>query len=408
MNIKDIIEKKKDGKELSYAELEFAFNGFLNKEIPDYQISALLMAITINSMTFNETLNLTDIFIKSGEVLNLCNLYKETADKHSTGGIGDKVSLIVVPLVASCGIIVPKMSGRELGITGGTIDKLESIPGFKINVPKEDFFKELKDVGCAIIAQSNEIAPLDKIVYELRDVTATVSSVPLIASSIMSKKIALGAKNILIDLKIGKGALIQSNKDAILLKTWLENIGSHYDKNVRVIISNMDNPLGNNVGNALEVVEAIDVLKGKKGNLRDVCLLIAANIVNMTKKISFNDAKEMVVKNLDNNNALKKFYEMVKYQGGNIEKLKLSKKIIEIKSNKEGILKQIDAKKIGEITLLLGAGRMSKNDAIDYGVGLEIVQELGNKIAKGDILCKLYVKDNFINNLNIEDAFLIN
>ena len=407
MDILQIINKKKNNEKLTKEELEFAFNGYLNHEIKDYQMSSLLMAICINGMSFEETLFLTGIFINSGKKYDLYKKFNLSVDKHSTGGIGDKVSIIVVPLVASCGIVVPKMSGRGLGITGGTVDKLESIDGFKVEISDDDFIKQLTDIKCAIISQNDSLCPLDKEIYTLRDVSGTTNSIPLIASSIMSKKIALGTKNIVIDLKVGNGALIKNKKDARKLKKTLIDIGKAYDKNVLVVISNMNSPLGNNIGNKLEIMEAIDILLGKKNDLYYKSLQVASNMVCLAKNVSYKKAYKEVLNNLENKNAYNVFLKMIKYQGGIIDNLKINANYFEVKSLCSGILKEINASKIGNIVKNLGGGRINKEDKIDYDVGIILLKKEGEKVLKGDSLCQVYHNRKSVDEATVLDAFVI-
>ena len=405
--ILDIISKKANNYELTKEELETIFMGYLNDEVKDYQMSAFLMAICINDMSDSEVFALTDIFIRSGDILDLSFIDKIKVDKHSTGGVGDKTTLIVAPLVASCGVPVIKMSGRGLGYTGGTIDKLESIPGFIVNLTEEEIKKQAQDIGLVITSQTKDLAPLDKKVYALRDVTATTNSIPLIASSIMSKKIAGGADKIVIDIKVGNGALIKTKESAERLSSLLIKIGTYYQKEVRTVISNMDRPLGHNIGNKLEVIEALDVLKGNaKGELLDLSLNLASEMVSLGKDISEKKAREEVVGNLENGKALNKFLEFVKYQHGNIDKLEVDAKVYNIKANKNGILKDINALAIAKLSEKLGAGRKDKDDKIDYNAGIVIKKEIGDKIKEGDILASLYTNiDN--KEFNLERIFEI-
>lgn len=394
--ILDIINKKANNYELTKEELETIFMGYLNDEVKDYQMSAFLMAVCINDMSDSEVFALTDIFIRSGDILDLNFIDGVKVDKHSTGGVGDKTTLIIAPLVASLGVPVIKMSGRGLGYTGGTIDKLESIPGFRTALSLEEIKKQASDIGIVVTSQTKDLAPLDKKVYALRDVTATTNSIPLIASSIMSKKIAGGADKIVIDIKVGDGALVNTEEDAKRLESLLIKIGSYYQKEVRTVISNMDRPLGNSVGNRLEVLEAIDVLKGNgKGELLDLSLTLASKMVSMGKGISEEEALNLVKENLNNGKALNKFLEFVKYQGGEIEKLEIDSKVYNIKANRSGILKNIDALGVAKLSLSLGAGRTNKDDDIDYNAGVVIRKEIGDEINEGDILASLYT--------NIED-----
>lgn len=386
----DIINKKRLGMILSYQELEEIFNGFLEGSVYDYQMSSLLMAICIKGMTDKEIFDLTDIFIKSGDAFDFPGI---EVDKHSTGGVGDKTTLIISPIVASLGIPVVKMSGRGLGITGGTIDKLESIPGFKVGLTDSEVAKQKRDIGLVITSQTANLVPLDKKVYALRDVTATVESIPLIASSIMSKKIAGGADKILIDIKVGKGALIKTEKDALKLKELMIKIGNHYKKEVRCVISNMNNPLGRNIGNALEVLEAIEVLKNREPSyLLDLCINLSSEMVSMAKNISKEEASILVEEVLNNGKAYDKFLEFVKYQHGNIDKLEISSKLVEIKSSISGVVREIDAYKMGHLALELGAGKEYEEDIINPQVGIVLNKLVGDKINIGDILCTAYVE----------------
>ena len=407
MNIIDVISKKRDNGELTREELEFAFNGFLKKEVQDYQMSALLMAICINGMTVQEVFDLTDIFINSGEVLDLSSIPGVKVDKHSTGGVGDKTTLIVAPIVASLGIKVPKMSGRGLGLTGGTIDKLESIPGFRVEATKEQFLKQLNDIGMIVCSQTDTLVPLDREIYSLRDVTGTVDSVPLIAVSIMSKKIASGADKILIDIKCGDGALLQDERTAKELRDLMIRIGNKYEKEVRCLISDMNIPLGYTVGNALEVAEAEAVLEGKvRNNLYDLCVDIASNMVSMAKEISIIDAREEVIDAINSKKALDKFNQFINYQGGNIEQMQISENKLEVKSTKKGTIKSINANIVAKVSNSLGSGRTNKEDKIDPTVGVFLNKQVGDTIDLGETLCTLYynkVQDNF----NITEAFEI-
>ena len=407
MNVIDIIDKKRNNEELTKEELAFIFNGFLKKEVKDYQMSSLLMAICINGMSDQEIFDLTDIFIQSGEVLDLSSIKGVKVDKHSTGGVGDKTTLVVAPIVASLGIIVPKMSGRGLGLTGGTIDKLESIPGFKVALTKDEFTKELNEIGMVVCSQTETLVPLDKEVYALRDVTGTVNSIPLIAVSIMSKKIASGADKILIDIKYGAGALIKDERSARELKDLMIRIGNNYEKEVRCLISDMNVPLGICIGNALEVAEAVELLDGKvRNNLYDLCVDIASNMVSMGKNISIIDARDEVIEAINSRKALEKFYQFVSYQGGRIDDMKISDNKMEIKSTKKGIITNIDALIVSKVSNALGSGRVTIEDKIDHGVGVFLNKQIGDTVAVGDTLCTLYY-NQVDNNFNITEAFTI-
>lgn len=389
----DIINKKRLGKELSYLELFDIFNGYLDGDVPDYQMSALLMAICINGMTDEEIFSLTKIFIDSGDRLDFSDIKGIKVDKHSTGGIGDKTTLIIAPIVASLGIPVIKMSGRGLGYTGGTIDKLESIPGYRIDLSEKEIVKQVHDLGIVITGQTGNLVPMDKVIYALRDVTATVSSIPLVASSIMSKKIAAGADKILIDIKVGNGALLTNREDAKKLSDLMIKIGEFYGREVRTIISDMNVPLGRCVGNALEVKEAIDVLRGKEtdNNLTDLCIELSTDMVSMGLQISKKQAKEMVLNTIYNGSAYMKFLKLIERQKGDISKLKVSEKVIKVKSPKDGIVKKINALELGKLSLRLGAGKEEMDDKIDYGVGVKLNKLVDDEVKKGDVLFEMYV-----------------
>ena len=389
----DIINKKRLGKELSYLELFDVFNGYLEGDVPDYQMSALLMAICINGMTDEEIFALTKIFIDSGDRLDFSDIKGIKVDKHSTGGIGDKTTLIIAPIVASLGIPVIKMSGRGLGYTGGTIDKLESIPGYRIDLSEKEIVKQVHDIGIVLTGQTGNLVPMDKVIYALRDVTATVSSIPLVASSIMSKKIAAGADKILIDIKVGNGALLTNREDAKKLSDLMIKIGEFYGREVRTIISDMNVPLGRCVGNALEVKEAIDVLRGKEtdNNLTDLCIELSTDMVSMGLQVSKKQAKEMVLNTIYNGSAYMKFLKLIERQKGDISKLKISDKVIKVKSPKDGIVKKINALELGKLSLRLGAGKEEMDDKIDYGVGVKLNKLVDDEVKKGDVLFEMYV-----------------
>lgn len=394
--IVDIINKKRLGLELSYSELDFFFNGYLNGKVKDYQMSSLLMAICINGMTDEEIFALTKIFIDSGDVLDFSEIPGIKVDKHSTGGVGDKTTLIIAPIVASLGIPVVKMSGRGLGYTGGTIDKLESIKGFNIALSDNQVFNQVKKIGVVVTGQTADLAPMDKAIYALRDVTGTVSSIPLIASSIMSKKIAAGADKILIDIKVGNGALLQKKSDANKLSDLMKKIGKFYNREVRTIISDMNVPLGHAIGNSIEVMEAIKVLKGEKtnNNLVDLCIELATEMVSMGKNIDRAVAYDEVVDSIKSGKAYNKFLELVKAQGGKIDSLRLSDDSIEIVATEAGIVKKINALELGKLSVKLGAGRVNKEDKIDYNVGIYLNKLVGDTVKKGDILATIYVNKN--------------
>ena len=398
-----IVDKKNKKQELSYKELDMYFNAYLNDKINDEVMTKLLKAICKNGLNDKEIINLTDIFIKSGDTLNLDYL-GITVDKHSTGGIGDKTTLILAPLLASCNILMPKMSGRGLGYTGGTIDKLESI-NVNVNLSEKTFIKTVKDIGFCIISQTKNICLMDKKIYALRDVTNTTESIGLIASSIMSKKIACGASKIVIDIKIGNGALIKNYDDAIKLAKIMKKIGKHYNKEVICILTDMTNPLGSNVGNKIEVMEVLDILQNKKDNLlKSLVIDMATEIVMVVKNVSKKDAKKEVITNLENGKAYEKFITYVNRQNGNINNLKL-KKGINVLSEKEGYLKEINALEIGKLSCKLGSGRVKKEDNIDYDAGVILKKEVGSYVKKGDILCTIYGKKQ--ESIDIDKIFKI-
>ena len=393
MTIVDIINKKRLRESLTKEELSYAFNGYNEGKISDYQMSSLLMAICINGMTDNEILDLTDIFINSGDILDLSMVDGITVDKHSTGGVGDKTTLVIASIAASLGVKVPKMSGRGLGHTGGTIDKLESIPGFRVDLSIEEFINQLNTVGAAIISQTANLAPLDKKIYALRDVTGTVESIPLIAVSIMSKKIASGADKIVIDIKMGNGALLKDEIEAKEISRIMKLIGEKYKKDVVTLITPMGIPLGNNIGNSLEILEVIKILKNEEDNyLVDLCKELASNMVSLGKGILLEDASILVEESLTSGKAYDKFLEIVKAQGGDLSGLKVSDKTLEIHSVKSGKIVGIDAYGFGNLSVSLGAGRITKEDKIDYGVGIVLNKTVGDTVLAGDTLCTLYLK----------------
>ena len=388
MNIIDIINKKRLNKILTYDELSYAFNGYLNGNIEDYQMSALLMAITINGLSFDETYNLTKIFIDSGERYHFKN---RVCDKHSTGGIGDTVTLVIAPILAACDVPIAKMSGRGLGITGGTIDKLESIPGFNVNLTKNDFYENIEKCNIAIGAQTKNLVPLDKVIYALRDVTGTTESIPLIASSIMSKKIASGASFIVIDIKCGEGALIKTEADAKLLSEWLIKIGRRFEVNVKTLITNMDEPLSNAIGNALEVIEAIEVLDGKNTKLTKISLEVAATLIACYKGLAYESGYILAKKTLSDGSAKKAFEKWISIQGGDLSKLTVSNYIYHIKSNKDGVITNVSALACGKLSVKLGAGRQTKDAKINYGVGIKLYKNSNDYVKKGDLLANIYL-----------------
>ena len=408
MNILEIIEKKKNNEALTYDEIKYAVMGYVNDEIPDYQMSSLLMAIVINGMNEEETIKLTDIMLESGEKVDLSKIDGVVVDKHSTGGVGDKTTLVLAPLVASLGIKIAKMSGRGLGHTGGTIDKLESIEGFKVNLSEEEFINQVNKVGCAVVSQTKNLVPADKKIYALRDVSGTTESIPLIASSIMSKKIASGASIIVIDVKVGNGALMKNKEDATKLAKLMIKIGKKYNRKVVCVLSDMEQPLGKNIGNGLEVKEAIDTLKGRgPKDLTKLVLVLGIILVKEALNISDKEAKELLLNNIKNGKAYDKFKEFVSAQGGNIDNIDIEDNVISIKSNKDGFIEHIDALKLGELVKNIGGGRISKEDKINYGVGLSLNKKVGEYLLGNEELLKLYLKDKDISIKEITDCFTI-
>lgn len=408
MDILEIIDKKRLKKELNSKEIEYVINGFLKEEIKDYQMSALLMAITINGMTDDETIYLTDAMLNSGDILDTSKIDGIIVDKHSTGGIGDKVTLVLCPLLASLGINVLKMSGRGLGYTGGTIDKLESIPGFNVSLSEEAFVNQVNDISIAISSTNLDLDKADKKIYALRDVTSTVSSIPLIASSIMSKKLACNADIILIDVKVGNGALIKNLEEAKELARLLCKIGKSYNKVVLCLLTNMNQPLGFAIGNALEVEESINTLKGLgPKDLLDLVISLAVLVVSPIKKINVEEAKKLILENLNNGEAYKKFKEFVEHQGGNLAELYISRNTISIKSEENGYINYINAEKLGELSNLLGAGKQSMDDIIDYSVGIKLNKKVGDYVKKEEELLKLYINKKEIDKKEFLDCFSI-
>lgn len=391
MNIIDIINKKRLKQELTKEEIDFVITNMLNGNIKDYQISSLLMAIVLNGMNIQETINLTDAMIKSGDVIDLSNVNGIVVDKHSTGGVGDKVTLVLAPILASLGLKVAKMSGRGLGHTGGTIDKLEAIKGYQVEISQEQFIKQVNENNIAVISQTGNLAPADKKLYALRDVTGTVESIPLIAASIMSKKIASGANFIILDVKVGNGALMKNLDDATSLAYTMIEIGKKYNRKVLCVLTNMDEPLGLAIGNSLEVKEAIEALKGNgPSDLNEIVYTMASLVLKNAKNISFEQAYNEVVDAINKQLGYNKFMELIRLQNGNIELLNVSNNILNIKSIKSGYIKSIDALKLGNLARNLGAGRLTKEDIIDYEVGFRLTKKVGDFVSVGDSLVEVY------------------
>ncbi len=396
-----IIRKKRDGHELLQEEITRFVNEYTEGKTPDYQASALLMAICIKGMTSRETSDLTIAMAQSGDQVDLKGLGKLSADKHSTGGVGDKTSLIVLPIAAVLGCKVAKMSGHGLGHTGGTVDKLESIPGYETAISPDILIEQTKKVGIALASQSGNLVPADKKIYALRDVTGTVESIPLIASSIMSKKLASGAQNIVLDVKVGSGAFMKSIEEARALANAMVDIGKASGRNVRAILTNMDIPLGNAVGNSLEVIEAIEILKGNSDkNLLDICCNLAAHMASMATGIDEEKALSGAYGTIENGTALKKFREWIEEQGGDgriVDDYSLFKKAAveyEVKAEKDGFISKMDAEKIGSICVDLGGGRKTKDDKIDHTAGIILIKKTGDRVKKGEVIAKLYTNKN--------------
>lgn len=400
MRAVDIIRKKRFGGELTESEIGFLIAGLVNGTIPDYQISAWAMAVCYMGMTDKETAALTMAMANSGDTVDLSPIAGIKVDKHSTGGVGDKTTLIVAPLVAACGVPVAKMSGRGLGHTGGTIDKLESIPGFRTELVRDDFFAQVDGIGVAVIGQSGNIAPADKKLYALRDVTATVESIPLIASSVMSKKIAAGADAILLDVKTGDGAFMKTPEDAAKLASAMVAIGSQVGRRTVAVISDMDQPLGRTIGNALEVREAVEVLRGEgPEDLREVSLVLASHMLVLGGVAEDTEsARKRLETAISSGEALRKFAAFVAAQGGDpgivddLSRLPQAPLRLPVTSVKEGVVLGIEAEAVGLAAMTLGAGRAAKDDAIDYAVGIELAAKPGDFVREGDLLALLYVR----------------
>lgn len=411
MRMVDLIELKKNNGELNQEQIQFIIDGYVNDVIPDYQVSALLMAICFNGLTLKETVLLTQAMELSGDVIDLSMIDGVKVDKHSTGGVGDKTSLVLGPIVAACGGKVAKMSGRGLGHTGGTLDKLESIPGFHVFKDKDEFIKQVNEIGLAIIGQTDSLVPADKKLYALRDVTATVSCISLIASSIMSKKLASGADTILLDVKYGNGAFMQTKEEAKKLATVMIEIGKRCGKDTRATLSNMNQPLGMAIGNSLEVIEAINTLNGKgPKDLEELCLqsgsimLVQAKLYEDENK-AYQDLKKVMY----NGQGLEKLKQMVKAQGGdvsyieNIDKFKKANVMIELSSRQTGYIQTLEAKSLGVVTMKLGGGRMTKDENIDHSVGLVLNKKIGDYVKIGEPLLQIHahqkVSDELIEEL---------
>ncbi len=401
MRMYDIIHKKRNGGELSDEEIDFLVRGCTDESIPDYQLSAFCMAVYFRGMTDRETAALTLAMAKSGDCIDLSGIDGYTVDKHSTGGVGDKTSLIVAPIVAACGGKIAKMSGRGLGHTGGTVDKLEAIPGFRTELTPDEFISQVNNIGLCIVGQSGELAPADKKLYALRDVTATVESIPLIASSIMSKKLAAGSQGIVLDVKTGSGAFMKTAGESETLAKEMVAIGKAAGRKIAAVITNMDIPLGNYIGNSLEVIEAVKTLMGEgESDLTEVCLTLSAQMLCLATGKSEKECRTVAEKAIEDGSALNKLREMITAQGGNagvaddFSLFKQPKYQIEIRSEKEGFISHTDAEKIGIASVILGAGREKKGDPIDPSAGIILKKKTGDFVEKGQTLAVFHTDDS--------------
>ncbi len=401
MRAVDIIIKKRDRQELTSQEIEFFIKGFTNGEIPDYQASAFAMAILLNGMTPHETTDLTLAMANSGQVLDLSKVVDIAVDKHSSGGVGDKTSISVMPMVAACGLPVGKMSGRGLGFSGGTIDKLESVPGYRVNLSTDEFKQQLKEKGIVLTGQSLDLAPADGKMYALRDVTGTVPSMPLIASSIMSKKIAAGAQAIVLDVKTGLGAFMQTLEDARVLASLMVDIGRLAGRKTVALLSDMNQPLGAAVGNALEMIEAIDLLHGRAPyDYYEHCLHVAAHVLVVGQRAKdLDEGRKMAQKSIDDGSALEKLRVLVQGQGGDVSyiddvsRFERAKFVESVKSPRSGFISRVHARLVGEAAVALGAGRAKKSDPIDHAVGFLIHKKVGDKVEAGEPLFEIHAND---------------
>lgn len=401
MRMYDLIKKKKQGGELSKDEIEIMIKGYVKGDIPDYQMSALLMAICFQGMTERETADLTIAMAKSGDMVDLTPIEGIKVDKHSTGGVGDKTTLVIAPIVAACGVKVAKMSGRGLGHTGGTIDKLEAIPGMETAIDKARFFHIVNKVGVSVVGQTGNLAPADKKLYALRDVTATVDSIPLIAASIMSKKLAAGSDCIVLDVKTGSGAFMNSLDDSIELARRMVSIGEHAGKDTVAIITDMDIPLGYNIGNSLEVIEAIETLQGNgPQDLTEVSLVLASNMLYLAKKGTIEECETMAKEAISSGKALKKLIEMVEIQGGDSRVIMDTSQFAsapyqyEVKAKTEGYISLMNTEQCGIASMTLGAGRETRDSSIDYTAGIKLIKKTGDYVTEGEVIAILYASND--------------
>lgn len=401
MNIQEIIAKKRDGKELNKEDISYFVTKYTDGTITDYQAAALVMAIYINGMNKEEITNLTLEMAKSGDILDLSEISENVIDKHSTGGVGDKITLVLTPIIASLGIPVAKMSGRGLGFTGGTVDKLESIPGYKTEIAIDEFIENVKKVGISLIGQTANLAPADKKIYALRDTINCVSSIPFIVSSIMSKKIAAGASKIVLDVTVGSGAFMRNREDATEFSNIMKDIGELIDRETICILTNMNEPIGYAIGNTLEVIETIECLKGNiPEDVEKIITTIGSYIIKLSgKSDDLEKNKKMILENIENGKAYNKFLELVQNQGGDveyikdIEKFEKAKYITPVISDKDGYVEELNAEKMGLISVALGAGRVKKEDDIDKAVGIILNKKISDKVQKGDILAYVHAND---------------
>jgi pyrimidine-nucleoside phosphorylase len=401
MNIQEIIAKKRDGKELSKEDIKYFVSEYTNENITDYQAAALVMAIYINGMNKEETTILALEMSKSGDVLDLSEISENVIDKHSTGGVGDKITLVLMPIIASLGIPVAKMSGRGLGFTGGTVDKLESIPGYRTELNTNEFIENVKNKGISVIGQTANLAPADKKLYALRDTISCVGNMPLIASSIMSKKIAAGANKIVLDVTVGSGAFMKNKEDAIELSNIMKDIGNLADRETVCVLTNMNEPVGHAVGNTLEIIETIECLKGNiPEDIKEIITTIGSYIIKLSgKSDDLEQNRKMVLENIENGKAYNKFLELVKSQNGNTEyienteKFEKAKYIIPVIADKEGFVEELNAEKVGLISVSLGAGRVKKEDDIDKAVGIILNKKIADEVKVGDILGFIHAND---------------
>ena len=411
MNIQEIIAKKRDKGELTREEIHYFITEYVAENITDYQAAALVMAIYLNGMTKEETTNLTLEMANSGEILDLSVFGKTVVDKHSTGGVGDKITIVLMPIIASLGIPVAKMSGRGLGFTGGTIDKLESIPGYNTVVEINKFIENVQKVGISVIGQTANLAPADKKLYALRDSISCVGSMPLIASSIMSKKIAAGAEKIVLDVTVGSGAFMKTKEDAIKISKMMKDIGTLANRETVCVLTNMDEPVGRAVGNTLEILETIQCLKGNMPeDIKEIILGIGAQIIKLAGEgDNLEENRNKILENINNGRAYTKFLELVQIQGGDIsyienpEKFQKARYIIPVYSEEEGYVEELNAEKVGVTSVHLGAGRVKKEDGIDHSVGMWIEKKVGDRVNKGDILAYIHANDTEKGNTAVKD-----